>query len=284
MRLDSILHPTDFSPSARRALAEAVRLAVTHDAALHIFHAVLLHAEDPAVEHPKLDAEVDEARRLAEDLVGQGHAPLVVTESWERGVSAFEAVMAQIARMQPDLLVLGTHGRSAFTRLLMGSESEKLLRHAPCNVMTVREEAPLSVHRRAQRVLVPVDFSDASRDAFDVGRSLAAETDAAVTLLYVVEPLPAVYYAAEISSIFQLDTKLEGRVQESLRNWARVDVDRIVVAEGPPATEILRVADEEQADVIVMGSRGQSELEHILVGSVTEKVCRFARQPVLVVR
>jgi nucleotide-binding universal stress UspA family protein len=73
-------------------------------------------------------------------------------------------------------------------------------------------------------------------------------------------------------------------VQESLRNWVRVDVDHIAVAEGPAATEILRVADEEQADVIVMGSRGHSELEHILVGSVTEKVCRFAKQPVLVVR
>lgn len=283
MRLETILHPTDFSPSARRALAEGVRLAVSHGAALHLFHAVLLHAEDPAVEQPGLEGELAEARRLAEGLAAPGQAPLQVTASTARGVSAFEAVMGEIDRLRPDLLVLGTHGRSVFARLLMGSDAEKLLRHAPCSVLTVRADAPLAPGT-ARRVLVPVDYSASSRQAFDVARALAAETGAALTLLYVVEPLPAMYYAAEITSRFQLDSELEARARQSLEAWAGVAVDRVVVAEGPIAGEIERVADEEQADFIVMGSRGHSELAHILVGSVTEKVCRFATRPVLVVR
>ena len=281
MRIDTILHPTDFSHGARRALAEAVRLAVSHDATLHVFHGVLLHAEDPAVEQHQLDAWVAEARRLGSEF---GGAPLSVAASSARGVSAFDAIMDEIARRQPDLLVVGTHGRSGVARFLMGSEAEKLLRHAPCHVLTVRANARGSATDPVRRVLVPVDFSDTARHAFDAARSLAAETDASVTVLYVVEPLPAIYYAADISSRFELDGELQGRVQASLRDWAGVEVDRWVVAEGPPAQEILRVADDEQADLIVMGTRGRTGLDHVLVGSVTEKVCRFARTPVLVIR
>jgi nucleotide-binding universal stress UspA family protein len=284
MRLDTILHPTDFSESARRALSEAVRLAVAHNAALHVFHALLLHTEDPAVEYPKVDAWVEDARRLAAEYAGAGAAPLAISASTARGVSAFESVMEEIDRRRPDLLVIGTHGRSGLARLLMGSDAEKLLRHAPCPVLTVRADARASSGEPVRRILIPVDFSEASRHALDAGRALAAENGAAVTLLYVLEALPALYYAAEISSRFQLDSELEGRVRESLQQWAGADVDRLAVSEGTTATEILRVADAEGADMIVMGARGRTGLDHILVGSVTEKVCRFARLPVLVVR
>ena len=113
MRIFSILYPTDFSDTADHALGVAVDLATRHGAVLHLFHGLLLHANSPT--EPLLDAcaaattaqaaqlvEQDPTRRLTEVHVSHLHA-----------ASPFEAIMERVTQLQPDLIVMGTHGRSA---------------------------------------------------------------------------------------------------------------------------------------------------------------------------
>jgi nucleotide-binding universal stress UspA family protein len=280
--MNTILHPTDFSDSARQALLQAVRLAAWQRAVLHIFHAELLHAEDPVATERQLREYLREADR---GLPDPARAELKISLSSGRAVSAFEAIAEKAQEVAPDLIVLGTHGRSGLGKFLMGSEAEKVLRHAPHSVMTLRADARLGPpHGPFARAIVPVDFSEGSRRALDAARGLTGGAGANLTLLHVIEPLPPMYYAAGLTSRLQVDPDLPGRVAERLREWAGDASIATALREGQPAQEILAAAGEAQADLIAMGTRGLTGLEHVLVGSVTERVCRRAGCAVLTVK
>ena len=95
--------------------------------------------------------------------------------------------------MNADLLVLGTHGRSGFERLLLGSVTEKVLRRAPCPVLTVPRHHPEAVPPPPvlfKRIVCPLDFSDSSLRALEYALSLAQEADAHLTAMHVIEYEP----------------------------------------------------------------------------------------------
>ena len=283
MTLTTILHPTDFSASADHALRLAARLAVSHDATLHLFHASTLHMDDAAAEAEALDACAARARVLFQQSGRKPLPELRVTAS--RAVFAFDAIMEVASEQKADLIVIGTHGRSGISKLLMGSTAEKLLRHAPCHVLTVKEAASDAAVFR--RLLVPVDFSPWASRGLDGARALKEEADVTIYLVHVVAPLPPMYYAGGVSTRFELDADLRERIERGLRAWAG-DVDdtrtKIMITEGNPALEVVRLADELAVDLIVMSTKGLTGAEHLLVGSVTERVCRFASVPVLAMR
>lgn len=286
MQLRSIFHPTDFSECARRALTVAVYLAVSRRATLHVFHAAVLHEDDPAFELPEMTAWVDQAHVHAEAWLE--HAPggrLDIRTEIGRGLDAHDAIMDAAERHRADLVVMGTHGRVGVRKLLMGSHTDKMLRHASCHVLTTRADAELpGPGQRFRRILVPVDFSSHSKRAFALARDLATEDGGRITLAHVMSTVVPTHYAASVDTSFELDPRLLDAAGRTLRTWAAdADVDT-VLAEGLASIEIERIARETQADLIVMGTRGLTGLEHVLVGSVTERVCRTVAVPVLVVK
>ena len=281
-----ILLPTDFSESAQCALRVAVYLAVSERAELRVFHARVLHAEDPAREEPSLARVVEDARFYARAWIE--HDPegrLDVSAEEARGLDTYEALSGEIDRHRPDLIVMGTHGRSGLDRLLMGSLTDKMLRHAPCHVLTVRSDARLPAPGRGlERLLVPVDFSEPSKRALEVATTLGEATGARATVVHVMSTIVPAHYAASVDSSFELDPHLLTAAERTLRAWTTGrDVD-LALGEGLASIEIPRLAAEREADLIVMGTRGLTGLEHVLVGSVTERVCRAAKVPVLVVK
>ena len=142
---------------------------------------------------------------------------------------------------------------------------------------------------RFRRILVPIDFSDDSQRALKLALRLARRDLASVLLLYVVESR---VYASDLSMVApsvpeeELVTRraedaldrLAERVISKEQSWTRR------VTTGQPAARIVEVAEEEQADLIAMGTLGLTGLSHLLVGSTAEKVVRTAPCPVLTVR
>ena len=283
MTLKTILHPTDFSASASRALKLAARLAASHGATLHIFHAELLHVEAPAEKADALENYAERARRLLGQERRNGLPELKV--SHDHSVFAFDAIMQATDEHHPELIVMGTHGRSGFSKLLMGSTAEKVLRHASCNVLTVKAGAAVPENGAFRRLLVPVDFSPWAGRGLDGARALREDADATIYLVHVVEPVPPMYYAGDVSSRFELDPDLRERIERNLRTWAGDLPDsKLVITEGSAALEVARLAEALEVDLIVMSTKGLTGAEHLLVGSVTERVCRFATVPVLTMR
>jgi nucleotide-binding universal stress UspA family protein len=137
------------------------------------------------------------------------------------------------------------------------------------------------------RILVPTDFSDCATQAIDYGSELAKRFGAELHLLHVVQPITMAYaYGAAIP---EAALHLEEPAEKELNEIEVPDVEDISRVErsiqsGTPFVEIVRCAKQNNMDLIVIGTHGRTGLNHMLLGSVAEKVVRKASCPVLTVR
>lgn len=170
--------------------------------------------------------------------------------------------------------------------MLFGSVTEEVVRHAPCPTVTVRADADVEPSRAVRRVLVPVDCSDASDAAVQHGKELAQTYGAEIDLLHVVEePSYPFAYGPDLAS-FPTREVVE-RVEEQLAEIAREEIgyEHVMVqaATGSSSSEILNYVKEHDVDLVVMATHGRTGLDHILLGSVAERVLRQSPVPVFTV-
>ncbi|MBK8974526.1 MAG: universal stress protein [Planctomycetes bacterium] len=144
---------------------------------------------------------------------------------------------------------------------------------------------------RFQKILVPTDFSDASREAFGHARALAQASGGTVLLVHVMEMphYPTLFEGAALVAP-AIDDDLRAQLRQQLDALAQehfvahgIPVNA-VLREGPPTQELLDCATEQGADLIVVATHGYTGLKHMLLGSTTEQIVRHACCPVLTVR
>jgi nucleotide-binding universal stress UspA family protein len=196
-----------------------------------------------------------------------------------------------VAESHPDLLIMGTHGRGGFERLLLGSVAEKVLRLVGCPVLTVPPPGAAAGPPSFKTILCAIDFGPSAIRALEYAFSLAKEADARLILLHVVESLADAAALAEPVgfSIPDFQKSLEHDASERLtalipadaRSWCRPEP---LVTSGRAHREILRVAKDTQAELIVMGVQGRGAIDLLLFGSTTHHVIREAGAPVLTLR
>jgi universal stress protein A len=142
------------------------------------------------------------------------------------------------------------------------------------------------------RVLVPVDFSETSRRALAWAFDYATRAPCEVHLLHVIddqwfESIQTKLPERVVNELWAVDKESEAELGRMAPGpELRDDVGRIFrhVSRGRPAAEILRIAENLGADMIVMGTHGRSGLAHLLIGSVAEKIVRHAHCPVVCVK
>jgi nucleotide-binding universal stress UspA family protein len=191
-----------------------------------------------------------------------------------------------------DLIVMGTHGRTGMARVLTGSVAEAVLHGAPCGVLALRSPDVERAHRPIETILCPFDFSEPADYAYHVARMVARENSARLVVLHVAGeqldlPRPIeteLGIAFDTSEDYQSrHTALKKRLHDRFDTDAGPHVETMLVY-GGAANEILRVAAQVRADLIVMGTHGRSGLSRLLLGSVAETVLRAATVPLLAVR
>jgi len=138
-------------------------------------------------------------------------------------------------------------------------------------------------------ILVPFDFSEHSDQALRYGLELARKFDATLYLLHVVQDPAAQTYAGEVLTLPPIEVVDQWVLDAGEKLAARVpalDANRVRVRAlvGSPYAEILRFADVEEIDLIVMGTHGRGGVSHFLLGSIAERVVRRSPCPVLTVR
>ena len=298
MNIDRILFPTDFSDSSRQALPYAVALAEAHDAELHLLHASVLHASDPAnpshhfPEMESLTTELEERADARMKKIIEEHAPepLTVVHEQRRGISAPPVVLEYVDENDIDLVVMGTHGRRGLRHLMLGSVTEEVVRRASCPVLTARERKEPGEIAGFETILAPVDFSEHSELALQHAVGLAREFGADLQLLHVVEEItyPDFYYPAPLTGE-QMATEIRERVAERLEEaLERIEESgvhaSVHVVEDRPAPGIADFAEENGADLVVVGTHGLTGVKRALLGSVAEGVIRRSAPPVLTVK
>jgi nucleotide-binding universal stress UspA family protein len=292
-----IICPVDFSESSVRALAHAAALARWYDATLTVLHVVPTF--DPVqvrgdlgqpvqvVTPPPREQVIEEMSRSL-NLPGVSSRATPVAEAGDPQATIIDQAISKRA----DLIVMGTHGRRGFKRLLLGSVTETVLREAPCPVLTVPPHAPETVSepRAFKRILCPIDFSPSALQALGFALDLARQADGRVTLLHIVEWLAeeeprasAHFNIPEYRRYMVADAqeRLRGLVADESRTWVEID-DAVVF--GRAHREILRAAESTPADLIVMGAQGRGGVGLALFGSTTQQVVRSAMCPVLTAR
>ena len=141
-----------------------------------------------------------------------------------------------------------------------------------------------------KRILVPIDFSEHSKNALQYAISFAIQFNSELLLVYVVEPTiyPADFSFGQVA-VPSIENELRERGKAELDQLVQTQItgrlsSRTMVLTGKPFLEILNTASEEDVDLIIIATHGHTGVEHILFGGTAEKVVRKAPCPVLVVR
>lgn len=139
---DDILLPTDGSPGAEVAIDHALHVASQNDATIHAVHVIeITELGDITGETEEMDAELQEGARelLAPILTAADDAGIEVVETVVKG-TAHEQLVEYVRNDDIDMVVMGTHGKTALSRVLLGSTAEKVVRHSPAPVLTIRSQ------------------------------------------------------------------------------------------------------------------------------------------------
>ena len=282
IRIGRILCPVDVSDISARALNHAMALARWYEAEVTVLYVSIdaLPAAGPIPIAPEPLATVEaDVRRFAERASVPG---VPVTVMVDEGYTAAAArIVERVRDLRADLLVMGTHGRGGFDRLVLGSTTEKVLRKVHCPVLTVpprSDQQPADTPVLFKRILCPIDFSESSSRATEFALSLAQEADARLTLLHVME-----WWTADTRQQLYEEAHegLRHAVPDEARTWCTPEA---MVTSGVAYREILRVAAEKEVDLIVMGVLGRNAVDLTLFGSTTSHVVRGASCPVLTLR
>ena len=296
-KIRQILATTDFSKESQAGVRYAAALAKEMSATLKLIHVIEPPSRMAGMETLVLGRDDSEILELAKvqlkKLASQENlGGLSVTAGVRTGKAFHEITTA--ARGRADLIVIATHGYTGASRVLLGSTAERVVRYAPCPVLTIptrgiAKGAGKMESLKLKRILVPLDFSKISKDALPWAISFAAQFGATITLLNIVEEYPADYLlGSELmnETITPLMKQAEADLNEmghSLKRSTGIEVSA-AVRSGTPFEEICQSANELGIDLIVLTTHGYTGLKHVWLGSTAERVVRHAACPVLIVR
>ncbi len=287
-----ILCPIDFSEFSARAYRYALSLAQHYRATLFVEHVVELYRHPSAgyvataglyeefLQHLLHNAE-EQLQEFVKDHAENGIQPERVVE---QGIAS-DSILAFAEGQKADLIIMGTHGRRGFDRLMLGSVTERVMRKASCPVLAVRKpphdfDSSGEQHDLAHlnRILFCTDFSENSRRALDYALSLATEYQAELTLVHVLEDISV---SADIEGAIARATKqLDQLIPREVRKAGAI---KKLVRIGKPYQQIIQLAVEAQTEVVIMATSGRSELDLAMFGSTAHRVLTLGPCPALVI-
>ena len=293
MEIKLILCPIDFSEFSARAYDHALSLAKHYQAKLVAQHVVELwrypsadFAASAGLYEEFCRALTESRKKQLQEFVKNHTHDEIQTERVVSEGMAPDAILSFAQAQKTDVIVMGTHGRRGYDRLMLGSVTDRVMRRAPCPVLAASKPphdfAAAGKERgrvhHLSRILFCADFSENSERALRYAISATAEYDAELTLLHVLEgvPSPAKTEEATAAAADRLDKLIPPEGRKSLKI-------RTAVRTGKPYPQIIQVAMEAQIDLVIMGVRGRGALDVAVFGSTTYRVMQLGSCPVLAV-
>ncbi len=288
LTIDRILCPVDLSDESKRAFDYALALGRRFEAEVRVVHVVDMGAWI-GLPVEGIAELADSARvSLREQLdwwVARHLKGGAEVRSDLREGPVVHGIVAAAAEMRADVVVMGTHGRSGFERLALGSVTERVLRKSTCPVIVVpaREDALVRTGPLG-RIVCATDFSEASRHAVEFARDFAAAGASPLTLMTVIDwPFGD---SSGLDPVTRLRESLEQEASESLNALVGTPTEHhidVAVRHGRAGAEVVRFARETQAELVVLGVSGRGALDRALLGSTAHQVLRDAPCPVMTV-
>ncbi len=294
VQLKKIMCTTDFSDYSNHAVSYAAALAREFQAKLFLCHIVdVTSAAVYGDALPAIQVQQSAMTAYAQEQLQQLLKDRDVDSEPIVSVGHASTEIARIAADKGvDLVVSATQGRKGLKRLILGSVTERLMRTVPCPMLIVRSPeqglpVPAEKVLQIRRILTAYDFSPDSALAFQYGLSLAQEFQSELHLLHVIEPTvyedilkPPKESGEKVEQALgrRLKEQLTSMVPDEAKSWCNPVTTLLA---GHPHEKITQYAVLYDIDMIVMGVRGTSLVEGLLLGSTTDRVVRHAPCPVL---
>jgi nucleotide-binding universal stress UspA family protein len=287
IRINKIVVPCDFSELSKNALNLALFLTESFSAKLTVVHARILYEDNPNMIAGEIKSLKEYEKQMDDMILEQmkEHTDkhkhkLSIKHELIRGYSVAPSLLNYLNANNFDLIILGTHGHTSIEHFLLGSVAEKVIKYAPCPVITLRPNVKLMT--APKRILIPFDFSEYAKKSFQYAVNLAKKFQAELDLLYVVDlDVHPALYAWGMKSVLQIIPDIEKKAKNDFKkiikqeNTAGLKINTFF-REGKPHREIVKFANEKKHDLIIMATHALSGIDRLLLGSVTEKVIRSA--------
>ena len=292
LEIKLILCPIDFSELSVRAYYHALSVAGHYQAkvaALHVVdlsrHPSLGFATSAGLYQESTRAYYEDAEEQLQKFVKcHTNGEIQPELSVELG-NAPDTILSFAQARNADVIIMGTHGRRGYDRLMLGSVTDRVMRTSPRPVLVVCkpphesttgfDERGHHVHHLS-RILFCADFSENSERALKYAISVTLEYDAELTLLHVLEKVPRPASAAE--TIAAATEQLKKLIPAEDRKILKIAT---VVRIGKAYEQIIQFALDSQSDLAVMGVRGPGALDLAVFGSTTYRVMQLGPCPVL---
>jgi nucleotide-binding universal stress UspA family protein len=289
-----ILVATDFSEYSKVALDICLGASKCMKTKLYVLHTIEKFPHDyrhllSSTAHSNMKQKLEEEAMnkikamLPEELLGSEDIVPIV-----RFGKPFLEIIKVAKEKDVDLMAIGTHGRAGVDRVIFGSVAERVVSKAGCPVMVIRGRKYVGF----KRIIVPIDLSDCSRIALEYAVATAKAHSSKLTILHVyersfVEPyVKAANSEEEADEIMkEIERVNKTKYDEFLKtvDLSGVEYEKLL-KKGIPETDIVEIAMEQQANLIVMGTHGRSGIKHILIGSTAEEVVRAVHCDIIIVK
>jgi nucleotide-binding universal stress UspA family protein len=299
LNIQNIIVPIDFSKMSVEAIQIARQLARRFGASIHLTHVrEFNYATDFVAPVPPMvpfsfmpydgePAALNELKKVARECDVPSASCDVLG-----GAPPFDEICRLVQTIPADLVVMRTHGRTGLKHVFLGSTAERVVQHSSCPVLVTRDRtlhANNGSRFRIRTILVPVDFSNCSREGLRYAIAFAKEFGARIILLHAT--YLGYIYAAEGTGLYDIPglqkaarKTAERKMRELVRsvNFGNVKFET-VFTEGSPVVDICAFAKDHDVDLIITSTHGLTGFTHVLIGSIAEQVVRRAPCSVLVV-
>jgi nucleotide-binding universal stress UspA family protein len=301
LNIQNIIVPIDFSKMSVQAIQIAKQLARRFGASIHLAHvrqfnyAADLMAPVPLMVPFAFTAyEHDAARSVLKELEEVASECGVSSATCEvlSGAPPFDEICRLGQTIPADLIVMPTHGRTGLKHVFLGSTAERIVQHSSCPVLVTRGNSAQSKNGsrlRIKTILIPVDFSNCSREGLRYAIAFANEFGAKIILVHAT--YLGYIYSSEGTAIYDIPglqkaarKTAERKMRELVRsiNFGAVKFET-AFTDGSPAIDICAFAKDHDVDLIITSTHGFTGFTHVLIGSIAEQVVRHAPCSVLVV-
>jgi nucleotide-binding universal stress UspA family protein len=301
LNIQNIIVPIDFSKMSVQAIQIAKQLARRFGASIHLAHVRHLnYAADfvapapPVVPFSFMTYEQDAEQIALKELKKAASECGVSSATCDvlSGAPPFDEICRLAQTVPADLVVMPTHGRTGLKHVFLGSTAERIVQHSSCPVLVTRGSALQSNNGsrfRIKTILVPVDFSNCSREGLEYALGFASEFGAKIILVHAT--YLGYVYSSEGTAIYDIPglqkaarKTAERKMRELVRsvNFGAVKY-QTAFTDGSPVIDICAFAKDHDVDLIITSTHGFTGFTHVLIGSIAEQVVRHAPCSVLVV-
>lgn len=285
MKHVNILVPIDFSNLSLKALDAARVFAELFDGAITPFHSFISLSDIEMPVDSGSDSFSDEQDLIEQKLIAKlnDSAKNRIDSKYLNSAivhigNPSEAIVE--AAQNFDLVVMTTHGRTGFSRLIMGSVAEKVIRFSPVPVVVVEDNS--QVHP-LKKILLTTDFSDYSLKAIPFARSIVSESNAELDILHVVS-------FEQFGSIPQIQAAIDTRkkmmkelCEERFSDMADRVKTEVVSTQKSIHEKITGIAREKKYNLIVMATIGRTGLAYLRLGSTASNIVRHVENAVFTI-